>query len=91
MWLLLTQAYNIVRFFGIIILIEETYSYPHVCKFPENILKFLYGGTFEKCKLFFETHCILRLRIEYGRAAHSGPEWQQSAPKFSLVWRVKIF
>ena len=33
-------------------LIEETPSYPHVCKFPENILKYLYGGTFEKCKLF---------------------------------------
>ena len=33
-------------------LIEETYSYPHVCKGPVNILKYLYGGTLEKCKLF---------------------------------------
>ena len=34
-------------------LIEETYSYPHIIwKFPENMLKYLYGGTFEKCKLF---------------------------------------
>ena len=40
-------------------LIEETFSYPHVWTFPENILKYLYGGTFEKCKLFFETHCIV--------------------------------
>ena len=41
-------------------LIEETYtcSYPHVWKFPKNMLKYLYGGTFEKCKLFFDTHCI---------------------------------
>ena len=39
-------------------LIEETYSYPHVWTFPENMLKYLYGGTFEKCKLFFDTHCI---------------------------------
>ena len=22
------------------------------------MLKYLYGGTFEKCKLFFDTHCI---------------------------------
>ena len=34
-------------------LIEET----HVWKFPENILKYLYGGTLKKCKLFIETHC----------------------------------
>ena len=39
-------------------LIEETHSYPHVWKFPENILKYLYEGTFEKCKLFIYTHCI---------------------------------
>ena len=39
-------------------LIEETHSYPHVWKVPENILKYLYGGTFEKCKLFY-THCTL--------------------------------
>ena len=39
-------------------LIEETHSYPHVWKFPENILKYLYGGTFETCKLFIDTHCI---------------------------------
>ena len=39
-------------------LIEDTHSYPHLWKFPENILKYLYGGTFEKCKLFIETHCI---------------------------------
>ena len=38
-------------------LIEETHSYPHVWKFPENILKYLYRGTLEKCKLFIETHC----------------------------------
>ena len=38
-------------------LIEETHSYPHVWKFPENILKYLYGGTFEKCKLVIDTHC----------------------------------
>ena len=25
-------------------LIEETHSYPHVWKFPEHILKYLYGG-----------------------------------------------
>ena len=25
-------------------LIEETHSYPHLWKFPENILKYLYGG-----------------------------------------------
>ena len=40
-------------------LIEETYSYPHVWIFPETMLKYLYGGTFEKCKLFFDTHCSL--------------------------------
>ena len=32
--------------------IEKTYNYPHVWKFPENILKYLYGGTFEKCNIF---------------------------------------
>ena len=42
-------------------LIEETHSYPHVWKFPENILKYLYEGTFEKCKLLIDTHCIQRL------------------------------
>ena len=41
-------------------LIEETHSYRHVWKFPENISKYLYGGTFEKCKLFIDTHCIHR-------------------------------
>ena len=48
-------------------LIEETYSYPHVWKFPENMLKYLYGGTFEKCKLFWYalyTHwCISFIEI----------------------------
>ena len=33
-------------------LIEETYSYPHVLNFSENVLKYLYEGTFENCKLF---------------------------------------
>ena len=47
------------QIFGII-LIEGAHNYPHVWKFPLNILKYLYGGggTFEKCKLFIETHCI---------------------------------
>ena len=39
-------------------LIEETHSYRHVWKFPENIFKYLYGGTFEKCELCIDTHCI---------------------------------
>ena len=33
-------------------LIEETHSYRHVWKFPENILKYLYGE-------IFEMHCIM--------------------------------
>ena len=49
----------------------ETYRYPHVYKFPENILKYLYGGTFEKCKLFFETHCMdVRKSPKSNRALH---------------------
>ena len=42
-------------------LIEEPYSYPHVCvpTFPENILKYLYmGGLLKSVNFFFETHCI---------------------------------
>ena len=60
MWLLLTQAYNIVKFFGIIILIEEIHSYPHLWKFPENILKYIYiymGG------LLKSVNCLLRRTV----------------------------
>ena len=40
---------------------EETY--PHVWKCPENMLKYLYGGTFEKCKLFLRrTVCSFNMK-----------------------------
>ena len=41
MCLLLTQAYNIAFSYH---LIEDTYSYPRVWKFPETMLKYLYMG-----------------------------------------------
>ena len=59
------KHYNVVKFFWHH-LIEETHSYPHVWKFPEYILKYLYGGTFEKCKLFIETHCSYPTNLQSG-------------------------
>ena len=35
-------------------LIEETYSYPHVWKFPENMLKYLYGGLLKSVNFFWD-------------------------------------
>ena len=35
-------------------LIEETHSYPHVWKFPGNILKYLYGGLLKSVNFFWD-------------------------------------
>ena len=41
-------------------LIEETYSYPHVWKFPENILKYLYGGLLKSVNFFWDAlYCFM--------------------------------
>ena len=60
-------------------LIEETHSYQHVWKFPENILKYSYVGTFEKCKLLLRrtvVHVLTLLRtrtsFNYTRESNAG-------------------
>ena len=53
-------AHSSITYFQIFgyYLIEETLSYRHVCKCPENILKYLDRGTFESVNFLFYSHCI---------------------------------
>ena len=68
-------------------LIEETHSYPHVWKFPENILKYLYGGTFKKCKLFLR-HTVYQNKLVFNRLS-----WLQYSlqTRLGLVWTHSVW
>ena len=49
--------YYIIERFGYV-LVFHSINYHGIN--TEHVLKYLYGGTFEKCKLYIETHCIIQ-------------------------------